>query len=147
MYQTSSGTTYAAAPELNPDEGVGRWRNERSPTVARMMWRSWSTTSSVRSTAFACQLRNYAAAYCNLDCLLFCVNPLHYLCRYKYYYRKAGKRDRFWMALTSLAILQIPLVIAARPFVEQYRFIFLLAFGFGDCVLVAFALNWMCSEE
>jgi hypothetical protein len=63
-------------------------------------------------------------------------------------YRKPGKRPhRFWQAVTLLTILQIPLVIAARPLVEQFRFIFLLAFGFGDCVLVAFVLNWMCSGE
>lgn len=58
------------------------------------------------------------------------------------YYRKRGKRHRFWETVTLLAILQVPLVIAARPLVEQFRFILLLAFGFGDCVLVAFVLNW-----
>ena len=64
-----------------------------------------------------------------------------------FYYRKPGKRHRFLETVTLLTILQIPLVIAARPLVEQFRFIFLLAFGFGDCMLVAFALNWMCSSE
>src|SRR5579864_1500011 len=63
------------------------------------------------------------------------------------YYPKTGKRHRFWGTLIALTMLQIPLVITARPFMEQFRFIFLLAFGFGDCVLVAFALNWMCSRE
>ncbi len=63
------------------------------------------------------------------------------------YYRKVGKHNRFWETLSLLTILQVPLVIAARPLVEQFRFVFLLAFGFGDCVLVAFVLNWMCPSE
>ena len=63
------------------------------------------------------------------------------------YYRKHAERHRFWQTLTLLTILQIPLVIAARPLVEQFRFTLLLAFGFGDCVLVALLLTWMCSGE
>src|SRR6266478_2250709 len=59
------------APELNPDEGFGLWRNVHSPIVARMMRRSWSSTSSAPSTVFVSQRRNYAAAYCNPACLLF----------------------------------------------------------------------------
>jgi hypothetical protein len=64
-----------------PVKGVGPWRNERSPIVAPMMWRSWLRTSSARSTRFVPQLRNCAAAYCSPDCLFFCARLLHRLCR------------------------------------------------------------------
>ena len=55
-------------------KGFGLWQNVHSPTVAPMMWRSWSRTSSAPSTAFVSQLRNCAAAYCNPACLLFSPN-------------------------------------------------------------------------
>jgi|ERR1035437_1320324 hypothetical protein len=63
------------------------------------------------------------------------------------YYRKVGEPHRFWMTVTLLTIVQIPLVIAARLLVEQFRFVFMLVFAVGDCVFVALALNWMCSRE
>jgi hypothetical protein len=63
------------------------------------------------------------------------------------YYRKVGEPYRFWMTVTLLTIVQIPLVIAARLLVEQFRFVFMLVFAVGDCVFVALALNWMCSRE
>jgi len=55
-------------------KGFGPWRNERSPIVVPMMWRSWLRTSSARSTRVVSQLGNCAAAYCNPDCPLFCAN-------------------------------------------------------------------------
>lgn len=63
------------------------------------------------------------------------------------YYRKFGKRERFWMIVSLLSIVQIPLVIAVRPLVEQFRFVFILMFGAADCLFVAFAITRMCSEE
>jgi hypothetical protein len=52
-------------------KGFGLWRNERSPIVVPMMWRSWLRTSSARSTLFVSQLGNCAAAYCNPATLFF----------------------------------------------------------------------------
>jgi hypothetical protein len=66
-----------------PMRGFGVWRNERSPIVVQMMWRSWSRMSFARSMGFVSQLGSCAAAYCNLDCPLFCASPLHYLCRHQ----------------------------------------------------------------
>jgi hypothetical protein len=63
------------------------------------------------------------------------------------YYRKTGKRERFWMAVVFLAIAQVPLVIAVRPLMEQFRAVFLLVFGVVDWALVAFGISWACSGE
>jgi hypothetical protein len=76
-----SSTFPPTHPSSTLMKGFGPWRNAHLPIVARVMWRSWSKTSSTRSTVFVCQLRNYAAAYCNPECTLFCPSPLHYLCR------------------------------------------------------------------
>lgn len=61
------------------------------------------------------------------------------------YYRKTEKRERFWVTVTLLAIIQVPLVIAVRPVVERFGLFLTLAFGALDCLLVAFAITWVCS--
>jgi hypothetical protein len=61
------------------------------------------------------------------------------------YYRKTGKRERFWLAVVFLAIAQVPLVIAVRPLMKQLRAVFLLVFGAVDWALVAFGIFWACS--
>jgi hypothetical protein len=63
------------------------------------------------------------------------------------YYRKGGKPHRFWVTVMLLTLVQIPLVIAVRPLVEQFQLVFMIVFAVADCVFVAFALNWMCSRE
>lgn len=42
---------------------------------------------------------------------------------------------RFWITFAVLACAQVPLVIAVRPYVEKFRFGFMLAFGAADCIL------------
>jgi hypothetical protein len=63
------------------------------------------------------------------------------------YYRKFGNHGRFWITMTLLTAIQIPLVMAVRPLVEQFRFAFMLMFATVDCVLVASVISWMCSRE
>lgn len=60
-------------------------------------------------------------------------------------YRKLWNQGRFWMTVTLMAILQIPLISAVQPLVEHYRAIFLLAFGIGDGLLVLFVITSICS--
>ena len=59
-------------------------------------------------------------------------------------YRRLWGRGRFWTTLALLAALQVPLVIAVRPLVEQFRFAFMLMFGAVDCMVVICAVYWVC---
>src|SRR5258708_6341466 len=59
----------------------GRKPSGNWPTAFLAMWRSWSMTSSVLSTAFAPRRENFAVASCNPSYLLFCAKVLHYLYR------------------------------------------------------------------
>src|SRR6266566_439396 len=54
-----------------PTKEFGRWRNVYSPIVAPMISRTWSRTSSGRSTVFVARRGSYAVASCNLYCILF----------------------------------------------------------------------------
>jgi len=63
------------------------------------------------------------------------------------YYLRDGNHERFWLAVALLTIVQIPLVIAVRPLVEQFRFGFMLCFAIVDCVFVAFTISWACSGQ
>jgi hypothetical protein len=110
---------------------------ERKPT-----WRTHVLAITVGVFAFLCSLRfgyawggSIAAAVAGL---IFPVVA---------YYGKFGAHRWFWVTVTLLTILQIPLVIAVRPLVEQFRFVCMLVFGVVDFVLVAFILSWVCSKE
>src|ERR1035438_2015208 len=78
-----SSTSRPMHRSSTPMKGSGLSPNVHSPIAAPMIWRSWSKTSSTRSTMYGAQGRSCAAASCNLTCLLFCVRILHYLCRYQ----------------------------------------------------------------
>src|SRR6516165_5371199 len=58
----------------------GLQRSAHWPIVAPTIWRSWSRTSSNRSTGFVTQPKNCGDVLCNPNCLLFCASLLHSLC-------------------------------------------------------------------
>jgi|SRR5581483_5812946 len=62
-------------------------------------------------------------------------------------YRDFWNKGRFWITVFVLAMFQVPLVIAVRPLIEKLKFPFMLMFGLFDCVLVALAISWVCSEN
>ena len=62
-------------------------------------------------------------------------------------YRKFWGQYRFWIVFALLAAVQVPLVIAVRPLVEQFRFMFMLLFGAVDCVAVISAFYWTCAGD
>jgi hypothetical protein len=61
-------------------------------------------------------------------------------------YRRFWNPVSFWITFALLVAAQVPLVIAVRPFVEQYRFPLMLAFAVLDCVLVAVVMSWAASK-
>jgi hypothetical protein len=62
-------------------------------------------------------------------------------------YRKFWVRGRFWAIFALLAVLQVPVVIAVVPLVEQFRFIFGLAFGALDCMFVITVIYWTVVQQ
>ena len=54
---------------------------------------------------------------------------------------------RFWTALSALAFLQLPLVLAVRAFVERPGFPMLYALTILDCMFVILGLSYVCSSE
>ena len=64
-----------------------------------------------------------------------------------FYYSKASSLRRFWLTLSVLALIHIPIIVGVRPYAEQFGFVPLLLFGSIDCVLIAwffrrFACSW-----
>ncbi|HEV2401026.1 MAG TPA: hypothetical protein VGS27_29100 [Candidatus Sulfotelmatobacter sp.] len=57
-------------------------------------------------------------------------------------HRRIEKREHFWLAVTVLTLIQIPLIITVRPYVEHFRLPFLLAFAVADCLFVAVGIFW-----
>jgi len=62
-------------------------------------------------------------------------------------FRDFWNMGRFWITVLVLGAAQVPLVIAVRPLIEQLKFPFMFTFGMFDCILVALAISWVCSEH
>jgi hypothetical protein len=54
---------------------------------------------------------------------------------------------RFWITVILLGVLQVPLVIAVLPLLEQLKFPFMLMFGILDGFVVVVIISWVCSDE
>ena len=62
-------------------------------------------------------------------------------------FRDFWNEGRFWITVFLLGAAQVPLVIVVRPLIDQLKFPLMFAFGIVDCVLVALAISWVCSER
>ena|SRR3989442_4548090 len=62
-------------------------------------------------------------------------------------FRDFWNEGRFWITVVLLGLVQVPLVIEVRPLMERLKFPFMFTFGIFDCVLVALAISWVCSEH
>jgi hypothetical protein len=54
---------------------------------------------------------------------------------------------RFWTALSVLALLQLPLVLAVRVFVGRPGFPLLYALTILDCMFVILGLSYVCGTD
>ncbi len=61
-------------------------------------------------------------------------------------FRTLWNQTRFWIVVAVLTAIQVPLVVTVRPLVEQYRALFLVAFGVGDGLFVILMIAILCSS-
>jgi integral membrane sensor domain MASE1 len=61
--------------------------------------------------------------------------------------RRFWNRGRFWVIVSLLAIAQVPLVIAVRPWIDQHGRSSTLLFGVVDCLFVIFTIVFLCSSS
>ena len=59
-------------------------------------------------------------------------------------FREFWSEWRFWTALSALAFLQLPLVLAVRAFVEKPGFPLLYGLTILDCMFVILGLSYVC---
>jgi hypothetical protein len=62
-------------------------------------------------------------------------------------FRELWSLGRFWVVLSFLGVLQVPLVILLQGMVERFRLPFMLLFGAIDCVFVISVIYKSCSES
>ena len=62
-------------------------------------------------------------------------------------FRKFWSLSRFWITVSLLSIMQVPLVAAAQPLVERLRAVSLLAFGIVDGLFVIALILLVCSKS
>ena len=62
-------------------------------------------------------------------------------------FREFWSEWRFWAALSALALLQLPLVLALRAFVEKPGFPLLCALTILDCMFVILGLSYVCCTD
>ncbi len=62
-------------------------------------------------------------------------------------FRKFWSLSRFWITVSLLAVMQVPLVAAAQPLVERLRAVSLLAFGVVDGLFVIALILLVCSKS
>ena len=62
-------------------------------------------------------------------------------------FREFWSERRFWAALSALTLLQLPLVLAVRAFVEKPGFPLLYALTILDCMFVIFGLSYVCCSD
>ena len=55
------------------------------------------------------------------------------------------RKWKFWSMITAIAILQVPLVLALRPFVDGFPLFF--AFGILDCGLIISGISLVCGND
>jgi hypothetical protein len=53
----------------------------------------------------------------------------------------------FWMTMLGMSVIQVPLVILARPLMDQLKFGFNILFATADVFLVAVAVNWVRPKD
>jgi hypothetical protein len=58
-------------------------------------------------------------------------------------YRRYWHRAWFWLTILGMSIIQVPLVVLARPVMDQLKFGFYVLFVTVDAFLVAVAVNWI----
>jgi hypothetical protein len=63
------------------------------------------------------------------------------------YYKPLWRGRQFWLVMCALTVLQIPLVVAAKPLADQLEFPFLFAFAILDFFLLALVINWVCPKD
>ncbi len=54
---------------------------------------------------------------------------------------------RFWITVVILGVLQVPLVIAVEPSMEQFRFPFMFTFMILDGLAVIILISRVCSID
>ncbi len=59
-------------------------------------------------------------------------------------FRQLWRSTRFWVVIGLLAVVQVPLITWARVLAEQYRALFLLAFGISDGIFVIAVIASVC---
>jgi hypothetical protein len=62
-------------------------------------------------------------------------------------FRRLWNQGKFWITVSLLAIIQIPLVIAVRPWIDRYGRISTLLFGIADGLFVIVMIVLVCSKS
>jgi hypothetical protein len=60
-------------------------------------------------------------------------------------FRDLWNTSKFWLSVAALAVLQVPVVVALRPFVSGFPLLF--AFAVVDCALVIAGISVMCRNN
>jgi hypothetical protein len=61
-------------------------------------------------------------------------------------FRRLWNQSKFWITVSLLAIVQIPLVIAVRPWIDQHGRASALLFGVVDGLFVIVVIVLVCSK-
>lgn len=59
-------------------------------------------------------------------------------------FRKFWSQRKFWIAVSGLVVLQVPLVVAAQPLIERLGAAFPLEFGIADGQFVIIVILLLC---
>jgi hypothetical protein len=62
-------------------------------------------------------------------------------------FRKFWSQRRFWITVSLLAVIQVPLVIAVRLPIQQAGRLYSLEFGIIDVLFVGFVIIFVCSRS
>jgi hypothetical protein len=62
-------------------------------------------------------------------------------------FRRLWNQGKFWITVSLLAIIQIPLVTAGRPWIDRYSRISTLLCGIADGLFVIVMIVLVCSKS
>jgi len=63
--------------------------------------------------------------------------------KYKRYWRGAW----FWITVSVVSLIQIPLVLVTRPLMDRFKFGFNILFATVDAIAVILVVNWVRPKE
>jgi hypothetical protein len=61
--------------------------------------------------------------------------------------RRFWTLKRFWTSMAVVTVLHVPMLVAAKPLADRFKFLFALPFALLDLILIMLVLSWISRDR